>query len=199
MQSTCSFDGCENRHYAKGLCNGHYIQHRKGQELRPLRPRTLEGRFWTKVNKSAPGGCWEWVAAITHTGYGHFGANGSVHRAHRVSWELVNGAIPEGMDLDHRCANRKCVNPGHLRVVTRSENNQHLTSAYSNNASGVRGVYWHQQYNAWVVEVTLAGVRYSGGRHSTIEAAAAAARALRKELFTHDDHDEWIKNSKKEK
>lgn len=190
---TCSVDGCNNKHYGLGLCNGHYQQRRSGQELRPIQPRlTLEQRFWAKVNKDAPHGCWEWTASLTE-GYGQFWDGKKRNTAHRVSWELMNGPAPEGMDIDHRCANRKCVNPEHLRVVTRSQNNQHLTVVRKNNTSGVRGVSWIEHRKAWRAEATLEGRQHYAGYHSTLEAADRAARALRADLFTHDDHDQWIK------
>lgn len=112
--------------------------------------------------------------------------------AHRVAWELVNGPIPDGMFLDHRCANPSCVNPEHLRIVTVSENLQHRTGPQRNSSSGVRGVHWDKRSDKWYVKVQLNGRDHCGGYHSTIEAADKAARALRAELFTHDDHDEWL-------
>lgn len=191
---TCNFDGCDNKHYGLGLCSGHYQQRRSGQELRPLQPKlTLEQRFWAKVNKDAPNGCWEWAGYITPQGYGLFWDGKKPNTAHRVSWELTNGPIPDGMDIDHRCANRKCVNPEHLRVTTPSQNMQHLTVVRKNNTSGVRGVSWDKSRNAWAASASFNGRTYSAGRHSTIEEADRAARSLRAELFTHDDHDEWAK------
>lgn len=197
MQSTrtCTTDGCDKPIRAKSLCNGHYIQQRKGQELRPLRPKlTLEQRFWQKVRKT--GSCWEWTAATTAGGYGHIKVDGRMRRAHRLAWEFINGPIPDGMGLDHCCANRKCVNPAHLRVTTHSQNMQHLTGPRKDNTSGVRGVTWNKRANAWQAYAQLNGRRHHGGLHSTLEAADKAARALRAELHTHDDHDKWLKNQK---
>lgn len=189
----CSFPGCDKPHYGRGLCQGHCFQQRRGQELRPLRPSsrglTLEQRFWAKVKKTP--GCWEWTAATTSHGYGQIKVNGRMRPAHRVSWELTNGTIPAGMHIDHRCANRKCVNPEHLRVTTRSQNMQHLTGPRKDNTSGIRGVTWDKRKNAWVAQAKLNGRLYHGGLHSTLEAADKAARALRAKLFTHDDHEAW--------
>lgn len=194
----CSFPGCGKQHYGKGLCNAHYIQQRKGQRLRALRPKlSLEQRFWAKVQKAE--GCWEWSASTNSHGYAQISVDG-VHRgAHRVSWEFAHGPIPDGMFLDHRCANRKCVNPEHLRVVTASENLQHLTGANKNSTSGIRGVCWDKRRNAWRVNAGLNGRYYWGGYHSTIEAAEDTARALRAQLHTHDDHDQWLKKQKDNK
>lgn len=189
----CSVDGCEKTIRCKGLCNGHYKQHLKGQELRPLGSElTFQDRFWSKVNKEAPGGCWEW-RGNTCKGCGRIWCGSCFKAAHRVSWEFVNGTIPEGMFLDHRCHNRRCVNPKHLRVVTQSQNMQHRTGAQRNGSSGVRGVCWNKKSRAWHVQVGLNGHQYYGGIHSTLEEAEAAARALRAELHTHDDHDEWLR------
>lgn len=67
-------------------------------------------------------GCWEWQGAITSSGYGTWWVNKRLTPAHRVMYERHKGAIPEGLDLDHLCRNRKCVNPDHLEPVTRQEN-----------------------------------------------------------------------------
>lgn len=86
-----------------------------------VRVRSVEERFWSKVDKS--GECWLWTAGKTGGGYGHFhpAADGPV-RAHRLAYEMVIGPIPEGMQLDHLCRVRHCVNPAHLEPVTNREN-----------------------------------------------------------------------------
>lgn len=71
-------------------------------------------------------GCWQWQGSINDGGYGYFrkGPRGAVQRftAHRAIYELVVGPIPPGMDLDHLCRLRSCVNPEHLEPVTRQVN-----------------------------------------------------------------------------
>jgi hypothetical protein len=78
-------------------------------------------RFQRCYQMSATG-CWEWTKRLNPGGYGSFRANGRRAGAHRWSYELHVGPIPAGMDIDHLCRNRKCVNPHHLEPVTRSEN-----------------------------------------------------------------------------
>ena len=84
--------------------------------------QTPEERFWAKVDKTAPGGCWQWSARLNADGYGHLNVDGQKVRAHRFAYEMLVGAIPEGLQLDHLCRNRGCVNPDHLEPVTNREN-----------------------------------------------------------------------------
>ncbi|MFK0288298.1 HNH endonuclease signature motif containing protein [Streptomyces sp. NPDC090499] len=95
---------------------------------------SAEDRFWTKVNRSgpislrreAPGRCWVWTASLRADGYGQFRSGGRVGgrnvRAHRVAYELLVSAIPDGLVIDHLCRNRACVNPEHLEPVTHRVN-----------------------------------------------------------------------------
>jgi hypothetical protein len=70
----------------------------------------------------AESGCWIWQRAISSTGYGVTSVAGRHGPAHRVMYERLKGAIPVGMQLDHLCRVRACVNPDHLEPVSQAEN-----------------------------------------------------------------------------
>lgn len=79
-----------------------------------------EARFLSRVAQQ--GSCWLWTEPLSRSGYGQFSAYGRTHAAHRWAYEHWVGPVPEGLELDHLCRVRHCVNPEHVEPVTHREN-----------------------------------------------------------------------------
>jgi len=78
----------------------------------------VEERFMKYVEPEPNSGCWLWTGGIAWDGYGNFKVPGHQRQAHRIAYELWRGPIPDGLQLDHLCSVRSCVNPAHLEAVT---------------------------------------------------------------------------------
>lgn len=120
-RKSCDAAGCSlpAKSGSAPYCPAHTYRLRVHGDLwldRPVLNKKLskEDRFWLKVEKNAAGGCWEWIGFRTADGYGRVLGRG----AHRYSYELAHGVIPDGLQVDHLCRNRSCVNPDHLEAVS---------------------------------------------------------------------------------
>lgn len=82
-------------------------------------------RFMAKVEQTDT--CWLWKAWVEKNGYGRFWLDGRQHGAHRIAYELFKGPIPDGLEIDHLCRVKHCVNPEHLEPVTTAENIRRMT------------------------------------------------------------------------
>lgn len=181
MSAECKQAGCQlPGTKALGYCSGHYARHSRGMDMAPpIRLKLPESeRFWQKVDKTD--GCWNWTAALFR-GYGIFRFQGAARIAHRISYAWRNGPIPEGIEIDHMCHNRSCVNPDHLRPATKVLNGQNRSGLNKNNTSGVRGVHWSKDAGCWIAKGHLNGKPVQVGRFADLEEAARAITAWRKD------------------
>ena len=132
--------------------------------------------FLAKVGApDAGGGCWCWTGSRDRHGYGNISVNGFCIGAHRVAYQLAVGAVPDGMDLDHLCRIRHCVNPAHLEPVSRRENTMRSSIAPAGvNAAKASCINGH----AYVAANTY--LDRAGHRHCrTCRAAARERHAAR--------------------
>jgi hypothetical protein len=123
--------------------------------------RPLAERFWEKVKPGSSEECWPWLASLATGGYGQI-AMGHAHpvHAHRVAWQIANGAIPAGMHVLHTCDNRLCCNPSHLFLGTNDDNIRDRMRKGRSTFGRLNGAYTHpervtrgeQRWNAKVTE-----------------------------------------------
>jgi hypothetical protein len=119
----CLEPDCGRAVQARDRCHKHYVQWYRDGGSETIVRRTFEERFWSYVRPAEALECWEWTGARNQFGYGQIGrGRDNLLVAHRASWEMLRGEIPDGLQLDHLCRNPPCVNPWHLDPVTQRVN-----------------------------------------------------------------------------
>lgn len=179
----CKIERCGRKCYARGWCNRHYLKWRThgtptGGQDKFFDPAES---FAARAARDTRTGCLVWTGSLSIGGYGRMRVGNEHIAAHRYAWERVNGAIPEGMAIDHVCFNRACVEVLHLRLATTAQNNWHRPGPARNSRTGVRNV--HVRGNRYEVKVRKNGEVHYGGRFDTVAEAAPVAEQLRRELF----------------
>ena len=180
---TCSIEGCGRAgRIVRGWCEKHYKRwqvHGDPHKITRIRAKTPEESF--KARTKWQGDCLQWTGPTVRGGYAHIYSQGKAVYVHRFAWEKVYGHIPDGMDIDHICHNRICVNVEHLRLATKSQNNAYKSPGSSGAASGVRNVY--RVRNKWMVKIGKNGIHHYFGVYSNIEEAKKVAEQARIDLF----------------
>jgi len=164
----CSFAGCGRRVARRDLCGTHAHQFYAGKPLVPIKTAQVPSPdlFWSRVKKGD--GCWEW-SGPRFKRYGRFLRNVP---AHRYSWEITNGPIPDGMYVCHRCDNPPCVRPDHLFVGASSDNAMDRErKGRSRNRSGT-----HCNFSR-LTEADVAAIRLSDGKYADLAARFSVSTA----------------------
>ena len=120
--------------------------------------------FWNNVDKQGESDCWNWKASLQKSGYGNSYSEQGVETAHRISYKLCYGEIPQGKEIMHLCDNRRCVNPKHLVLGSRKDNmidcskkgrlnpnslknlTHRLQKGYIPSIKGTRNIIWNCLY-----------------------------------------------------
>lgn len=148
----------------------------------------LKERFMQYVSPEPNSGCWLWTGQIGDDGYGRFEIDGGPKRAHRVSFEMFIGPIPDGIDCCHTCDVRPCVCPDHLFSGTRNDNNIDMARKERGRKSK-SGLPFGVSRNGrskgkpFLVRVQEDGKRHHLGAFATVDEAHAVAAAFRRDRW----------------
>lgn len=143
--------------------------------------RTPEESFAARTERI--GDCLIWTGSRAGRGYGQIWVGGKMVYAHRYAWERVNGAVPDGMKVDHRDhCDLRCVEVKHLRLATYPENNANRKGPTSANRVGVRNVSLTRG-GKYIVRVRKNGTQRYYGTFETVDEAETVAERARAELF----------------
>ena len=123
-------------------------------------------RFISMVRVDEKTKCWNWAGHLTEKGYGQFGVDGGIVRAHRFSFEALKGEIEPGMNVCHHCDNPSCVNPDHLFLGDQQKNIDDMMSK-GRNLGGVTASRYQGKVDDQVVE-KIKELRASGHRNVDI-------------------------------
>lgn len=171
----CRVSGCDSAHDAHGYCSAHRARlARYGDPLASAPEKTLADRFWAKVEKRGPGGCWEWTAYRDPHGYGRIsvgGAQGGMQLASRVAWELEHRSPVGCGHVCHRCDNPPCVNPAHLFLGDPATNSADMVAKH-------RQMHGGRHVNAKLTEELVLQLRAEYAAGGISQRALAAAHGV---------------------
>ena len=193
---SCSVAGCNFSYLARGYCTSHWHQlwrrTASDDQLR-YQYQSLQAAFdaWPKhVNEN---GCHVWLGNTSGPDGDRYGSMTYRNRrikSHRAAYELAHGPIPPRHDIDHMCFEKLCVNPDHLRAVTRKQNTENRsTKSNKNSMTGHRGITYDANRGLYRARIKHHYKEIHVGRFETLDEAVSAVAAKRRELFTNSDMD----------
>lgn len=177
-ERTCTIDGCERKHIARGWCHTHWKRWKThGDPLYVAQPHYSSPQESFAARAEQRGDCLIWTGATYPAGYGIIWHGSGYTSAHRWAYEQAHGTIPEDMQIDHTCWNPACCNIAHLRIATSSENAMNRDGARAGTATGIRNV--QMLGDRFLVVLKVNGRAVKSGPFDTADEAREVAECER--------------------
>lgn len=170
---------CDEEFRSRGASHRFCSKRCKGMASR----RDIAARFWEKVDTS--GDCWIWTGSKNPNGYGQLTIDNRCTTAHRVSWAIHNGGIPDGLHVLHHCDNPACIRPEHLFLGTHTDNMRDA-AAKGRSASQVHRARWCKGPRTQKqIEGQVRGERNAAAKLTSSDVIAIRALAASKVTFAN--------------
>lgn len=154
VSAACGVSACVNPDHLAPTPRSQTAQTRTNAARQSLKHGTLQQRIADNIRTDEATGCHVWIGRLNSGGYGEISVNNRNRRAHVVAYTLTRGEVPDGLELDHLCRNRRCCNPDHLEAVTHRENmlrglgvgseNARKTHCAKGHEFSPRNTYWRK-------------------------------------------------------
>jgi HNH endonuclease len=149
----------------------------------------IEQRLWDKVQKAGDDECWEWTGSRTQAGYGSISYKNRHHYAHRLIYELTHGPIPKNMLVCHTCDNPPCVNPSHLWIGTKGDNNRDMRDKGRDSThNAARG---ERQGSAKLTEQSVRAIRDLHQKGHSLQSLAARFGVTSENIYIIVQRKSW--------